>query len=176
MVAKTNLKQAQDGLANTPRMLTEDVMADYQYTIVDVDLTRRIPLAIYVIDVKSGGYLKQTTEITEKQHFDAVSDLHPRDPERDQILARFPPAKAMDDYVASPLGIESGVILSTALGVVKGDVATQPLAALPQDIERGAVAAPLALALAAPGGCDMYFDSFVDQLKFGRCAAEAESL
>src|SRR5258706_7028294 len=77
MVARTNLQQAQDGLANTPRMLTEDVMAGYQYTIGDVDLTRRIPLAIYVIDVKSGGYLKQTTEITEKQHFDAVSELHP---------------------------------------------------------------------------------------------------
>src|SRR5882724_1662568 len=136
MVAKNNLKAAQDNLTNTPRMLSEDVMADYQYTIAEVEVTRRIPLAIYVIDVKSGGYLKQTTEITEKQRFDAVSDLHPRDPDRDQILARFPPAKAMDDYVASPLGIDSGVILATALGVVKGDVATQPIAALPQDIER----------------------------------------
>jgi len=176
MVAKGNLKQAQDALANTPRMLTEDVMGDYQYTIADQELTRRVPLAIYIIDMKSGGYLKQTTEITEKQKFDAVSDLHPRDPERDQILARFPPAKAMDDYVATPVGIESGIILSTALAVVKGDVATAPIASLAQDIERGAVVAPLALALAAPGSCDTYFDSFVDQLKFGRCAAEAENL
>jgi hypothetical protein len=55
-------------------------------------------------------------------------------------------------------------------------VATAPIASLPQDIERGAVVAPLALALAAPGSCDAYFDSFVDQLKFGRCAADAESL
>src|SRR3954470_20554674 len=106
--AKANLKQAQDGLANTPRMLTEDVMADYQYTIAEVEVARRIPLAIYVIDVKTGGYLKQNTEITEKQRFEAVSDLHPRDPDRDQILARFPPAKAMDDYVASPLAIDGG--------------------------------------------------------------------
>ena len=176
MVAKNNLKAAQDNLANTPRMLTEDVMADYQYTISDVELTRRVPLAIYVIDVKTGGYFKQTTEITEKQRFEAVSDLHPRDPDRDQILARFPPAKAMDAYVASPVGVESGVILATALGVVKGDVATQPIATLSQDIERGAVVAPLALALAAPGSCDAYFDSFIDQLKLGRCAAEAENL
>ena len=176
MVAKGNLKQAQDTLANTPRMLTEDVMGDYQYTISELELTRRIPLALYIIDVKSGGYLKQTTEITEKQKFEAVADLHPRDPDRDQILARFPPAKAMDEYVASPVAIESGVILSTALAVVKGDVATQPIASLSQDIERGAVVAPLALALAAPGSCDVYFDSFVDQLKFGRCAAEAENL
>jgi hypothetical protein len=174
MAAKGNLKQAQDVLANTPRMLTEDVMGDYQYTIAEQELTRRIPLALYIIDMKGGGYLKQTTEITEKQKFDAVSELHPRDPDRDQILARFPPAKAMDDYVASPVTIESGIILSTALGVVKGDVATAPIASLPQDIERGAVVAPLALA--APGSCDAYFDSFVDQLKFGRCAAEAESL
>ncbi len=176
MVAKNNLKAAQDNLANTPRMLTEDVMADYQYTISDIELTRRVPIALYVIDVKTGGYLKQTTEITEKQHFDTVSDLHPRDPDRDQILGRFPPAKAVDDYVASPVGVDSGTILATALGVVKGDVATQPIASLPQDIERGAVVAPLALALAAPGNCDAYFDSFVDQLKFGRCAAEAENL
>jgi hypothetical protein len=176
MVAKNALKAAQDNLANTPRMLTEDVMADYQYTISDVELTRRVPLAIYVIDVKTGGYLKQTTEITEKQHFEAVSDLHPRDPDKDQILAKFPPAKALDDYVASPVSVDGGPILSTALGVVHGDVATQPIAALPQDIERGAVVAPLALALAAPGNCDTYFDSFVDQLKFGRCAAEAENL
>ena len=176
MVAKNNLKAAQDTLASTPRMISEDVMGDYQYSISEMELTRRIPLAIYVIDMKTGGYLKQTTEITEKQKFDAVSDLHPRDPDRDQILARFPPAKAMDDYVASPVSIESGIILSTALSVVKGDVATQPIASLPQDIERGAVVAPLALALAAPGSCDPYFDSFVDQLKFGRCAAEAENL
>src|SRR5205823_9643753 len=135
--AKAQLKIAQDQLAATPRMLTEDVMGDYQYAIIDVEVTRRIPLAIYVIDVKANGYLKQTTEITEKQRFEAVDGLHPRDPERDQILARFPPAKAMDDYVASALAIEGGTILSTALGVVKGDVATQPVAALPQDIERG---------------------------------------
>ena len=176
MAAKGNLKQAQDTLASTPRMLTEDVMGDYQYTISEQEVTRRIPLAIYIVDMKSGGYLKQTTEITEKQKFDAVSDLHPRDPDRDQILARFPPAKAMDDYLASTVSVESGIILSTALAVVKGDVATAPIASLPQDIERGAIVAPLALALAAPGSCDAYFDSFVDQLKFGRCAAEAENL
>src|SRR5438067_1885005 len=70
--AKAQLKIAQDQLAATPRMLTEDVMGDYQYAIIDVEVTRRIPLAIYVIDVKANGYLKQTTEITEKQRFEAV--------------------------------------------------------------------------------------------------------
>ena len=60
--------------------------------------------------------------------------------------------------------------------MVKGDVATQPIATLAQDIERGAVATPLAMALGTPGSCDAYFDSFVDQLKFGRCAAEADGL
>src|SRR5205807_1934201 len=86
--------------------------------------------------------------------------------------------KAAQDTLANTPRMlpEGGTLLSTALGVVKGDVATQPIAALPQDIERGAVAAPLALALGAPGSCDVYFDSFVDQLKFGRCAAEAENL
>jgi len=174
--AKAQLKMAQDQLANTPRMLSEEVMGDYQYTISDVEMTRRVPLAIYVVDVKSGGYLKQTSEITEKQRFESVDDLHPRDPERDQILSRFPAASALTQYLASPVTIEAGNVLTTALGVVQGEVAMQPLAALPQDIERGAVQAPLALALAAAGHCDAFFDNFVEQLKNGRCAAEAENL
>jgi hypothetical protein len=174
--AKAQLKMAQDQLAGTPRMLTEDVMGDYQYTISDVEMTRRVPLAIYLVDMKSGGYLKQTTEITERQRFESVDDLHPRDPERDQILSRFPAATALTQYLASPVAIEAGMVLTTGLGVVQGEVAMQPLAALPQDIERGAVQAPLALALAAPGHCDAFFDNFVEQLKNGRCAAEAENL
>jgi hypothetical protein len=174
--AKASLKAAQDNLANTPRMLSEDVMGDYQYTISDVEMTRRVPISIYVVDVKSGGYLKQTTEITEKQRFESVDDLHPRDPERDNILSRFPAATALTAYLASPVSIEAGNVLTTALGVVQGEVATQPLAGLAQDIDRGAVQAPLAMALSAPGHCDAFFDNFLDQLKLGRCAAEAENL
>src|SRR5438128_11667599 len=96
-------------------MLTEDVMGDYQYAIIDVEVTRRIPLAIYVIDVKANGYLKQTTEITEKQRFEAVDGLHPRDPERDQILSRFPASTATDQYVATPVTIEMRNTLAAAL-------------------------------------------------------------
>ncbi|HUQ75221.1 MAG TPA: hypothetical protein VM183_10875 [Burkholderiales bacterium] len=176
--AKGNLKQAQDQLANTPRMLTEDVMADYQYTIADVEVTRRVPLSIYVIDVKSGGYLKQTTEITERQRFESVDGLHPRDPERDQVLSRFPPAKAVTDYIATPVTVDANSILSAAFATMN-DAASQPIAALPQDIDRGAVQAPLATAFSfnlAAGHCDAFFDNFVEQLKVGRCAAEAESL
>jgi hypothetical protein len=176
--AKGNLKQAQDQLANTPRMLTEDVMADYQYTIADVEVTRKVPLAVYVIDVKTGTYLKQTTEITERQRFESVDGLHPRDPERDQVLSRFPQSKAVSDYIATPVNIESHVVLTAALSTMN-DAASQPLAALPQDIDRGAVLSPLPMMLASmtsPGHCDAFFDNFVEQLKVGRCAAEAESL
>jgi hypothetical protein len=174
--AKANVKMAQDQLAATPRMLTEDVMGDYQYAIVDVEVTRRIPLAIYVIDVKANGYLKQTTDITEKQRFEAVDGLHPRDPERDQILSHFPASSAIDQYVATPVSIEAGSVLTAALGVVQGEVAAQPMATLAQDIERGAIQSPLAAVLASAGHCDAFFDNFVEQLKNGRCAAEAESL
>src|SRR5438067_113580 len=174
--AKAQLKIAQDQLAATPRMLSEDVMGDYQYAIIDVEVTRRIPLAIYVIDVKANGYLKQTTEITEKQRFEAVDGLHPRDPERDQILSRFPASKAVDQYVATPVTIEMSTTLAAALGVVQGEVAAQPMATLAQDIERGAIQSPLAAVLASAGHCDAFFDNFVEQLKIGRCAAEAESL
>lgn len=176
--AKGNLKQAQDQLASTPRMLTEDVMADYQYTIADTEVTRKVPLAIYVIDVKTGGYLKQTTEITEKQRFESVDGLHPRDPDRDQVLARFPPVKAVNDYVASPMAVEAGVVLSAALANMN-DAASQPLAVLAQDIDRGAVQAPMPMmmtALVSAGHCDAFFENFVEQLKVGRCAAEADSL
>src|SRR5258706_14029792 len=51
MGAKGNLKQAQDTLANTPRMLTEDGMGDYQHTIPELELTRRIPTALHIIDM-----------------------------------------------------------------------------------------------------------------------------
>src|SRR4051812_11585622 len=176
--AKGNLKAAQDQLANTPRMLTEDVMADYQYTIADVEVTKKVPLAIYVIDAKGGTYLKQTTEITERQRFESVDGLHPRDPERDQVLSRFPQSKAVSDYIATPVNIESHVVLTAALSTMN-DAASQPLAALPQDIDRGAVLSPLPMMLASmtsPGHCDAFFDNFVEQLKVGRCAAEAESL
>jgi hypothetical protein len=143
-------------------------------------VTRRIPLAVYVIDVKAGNYLKQTTEVTEKQRFEAVDELHPRDPDRDQILAKFPPESKVREYIATPVGIDAGVILNAALGVVQGEVAMQPIASLAQDIERGAVQAPLAAimnaALAAPGSCDAYFESFVESLKIARCAAEADNL
>jgi len=178
MAAKGNLKQAQDELANTPRMLTEDVMADYQYTIADVEVTRKVPLAIYVIDVKTGSYLKQTTEITERQRFESVDGLHPRDPDRDTVLSRFPPSKAVTDYIATPVGIETSVILTAAFATMN-DAAAQPIAALSQDIDRGAVQAPMPLiatALVSAGHCDAFFDNFVEQLKVGRCAAEAENL
>ena len=174
--AKANLKTAQDQLAATPRMLTEDVMGDYQYAIIDVEVTRRLPLAIYVIDVKSNGYLKQTTDITEKQRFEAVDGLHPRDPERDQILSRFPASSAINQYVATPVSIEAGSVLSAALGVMQGEVAAQPMTTLAQDIERGAIQSPLAAMLASAGHCDAFFDNLVEQLKNGRCAAEADSL
>jgi hypothetical protein len=177
LTAKGNLKQAQDQLANTPRMLTEDVMADYQYTIADTEVTKKAPLAIYVIDEKTGTYLKQTTEITERQRFESVDGLHPRDPDRDQVLARFPPAKAVSDYLASPLNVDSTTVLSAAFSTMN-DAAAQPIAALAQDIDRGAAQAPLPLlaALATAGQCDAFFDNFVESLKAGRCAAEAESL
>src|SRR5258706_10803877 len=157
-------------------MLTEDVMGDYQYAIIDVEVTRRLPLAIYVIDVKSNGYLKQTTDITEKQRFEAVDGLHPRDPERDQILSRFPASSAINQYVATPVSIEAGSVLSAALGVMQGEVAAQPMTTLAQDIERGAIQSPLAAMLASAGHCDAFFDNLVEQLKNGRCAAEADSL
>jgi hypothetical protein len=178
LTAKGNLKQAQDQLANTPRMLTEDVMADYQYTIADIEVTKKVPLAIYVIDAKSGSYLKQTTEITERQRFESVDGLHPRDPDRDQVLSRFPPAKAVTDYIASPVNVEANTVLAAALSTMN-DAAAQPIATLAQDIDRGAVQAPLPLVAAlngAAGHCDAFFDNFVEQLKVGRCAAEAESL
>jgi hypothetical protein len=151
-------------------------MADYQYTIADVEVTRKIPLSIYVIDVKTGGYLKQTTEVTEKQRFESVDGLHPRDPDRDQVLSRFPPVKAVTDYIASPATIDANAILSAAFSTMN-DAASQPIASLPHDIDRGAVQTPLATAFAiAAGHCDAFFDNFVEQLKVGRCAAEAESL
>lgn len=177
LAAKGGLKQAQDLLASTPRMLTEDVMADYQYTIADTEITRKVPLAIYVIDVKSGGYLKQTTEITEKQRFESVDGLHPRDPDRDQVLSRFPASKAVTDYIASPVTVDAQLVLAAAFSTMN-DAASQPIAALPQDVDRGAIMAPLPLiaALATTGRCDAFFDNFVEQLKVGRCAAEAESL
>ena len=175
--AKGNLKQAQDQLANTPRMLTEDVMADYQYTIADVEVTKKVPLAIYVVDVKAGSYLKQTTEITERQRFESVDGLHPRDPDRDQVLSRFPQSKAVADYIASPATIDASIVLTAAFSTMN-DAAAQPIAVLAQDVDRGAVQAPLALptALASIGHCDAFFDNFVEQLKVGRCQAEAESL
>jgi hypothetical protein len=176
--AKGNLKQAQEQLASTPRMLTEDVMADYQYTIADIEVTRKVPLAIYLIDIKSGVYLKQTTEITEKQRFESVDGLHPRDPERDQVLGRFPQSKAVSDYIATPVSIESSVVLSAAFSTMN-DAASQPMTVLAQDIDRGAVQSPLPLPLMAmvtAGHCDAFFDNFVEQLKVGRCAAEADSL
>src|SRR3954469_1926294 len=175
--AKGNLKAAQDQLANTPRMLTEDVMADYQYTIADVEVTKKVPLAIYVIDAKGGTYLKQTTEITERQRFESVDGLHPRDPERDQVLSRFPPSKAVADYIANTVTVDSNVLLPAALAAMND--AAQPVAALAQDLDRGAVQAPpplLAFASMGGGHCDAFFDNFVEQLKAGRCAAEAESL
>jgi hypothetical protein len=157
-------------------MLTEDVMADYQYTIADVEVTKKIPLAIYMIDVKSGGYLKQTTEITERQRFESVDGLHPRDPERDQVLARFPASKAVTDYIANPATVDGNMVLSAALTTMN-DAASQPVAQLAQDVDRGAVQAPLApMAAVITGHCDAFFDNFVEQLKVGRCAAQAESL
>jgi hypothetical protein len=178
LAAKGNLKQAQDNLANTPRMLTEDVMADYQYTIADIEVTKKVPLAIYVIDAKSGTYLKQTTEITERQRFESVDGLHPRDPDRDQVLSRFPPSKAVADYIGNPVNVESSVIMSAAFATMN-DAAAQPIAALAQDVDRGAVQAPLPLIAAlnaTTGHCDAFFDDFVEQLKVGRCAAEAANL
>ena len=178
LAAKGNLKAAQDNLANTPRMLSEDVMADYQYTIADVEVTKKVPLAIYVIDAKSGTYLKQTTEITERQRFESVDGLHPRDPDRDQVLSRFPPSKAVADYIGNPVNVESSVIMSAAFATMN-DAAAQPVATLAQDVDRGAVQAPLPLIAAlnaTAGHCDAFFDNFVEQLKVGRCAAEAESL
>jgi hypothetical protein len=176
LAAKANLKQAQDQLANTPRMLNEDVMGDYQYVVADVEVTRRIPLAIYLIDVKSAGYLKQTTEVTEKQVFQTADELHPRDPDRDQILARYSASSAVSQYLATPVAIDAGVVLDAALGVVQGEVATQPLAGLAQEIVRGAAQPPLAPVLANAGHCDAYFDNLIESLKLGRCAAEAQNL
>jgi hypothetical protein len=175
--AKTNLKQAQEQLASTPRMLTEDVMADYQYTIADVEVTRRVPLAIYVIDTKAASYLKQTTEVTERQRFESVDGLHPRDPDRDQVLSRFPPSKAVTDYIASPATIDANAVLTAAFATMN-DGAAQPIAMLAQDVDRGAVQTPMPLmaSLATAGHCDAFFDNFVESLKVGRCAAEAESL
>ena len=175
LAAKAGLRQAQDQLASTPRTITEEVFADYQYTIADTEITRKIPLAIYVIDVKSGGYLKQTTEVTERQRFESVDGLHPRDPERDTVLSRFPPSKAVTDYIASPATIEAGIVLAAAFSTMN-DAASQPLAMLPQDIDRGAVQAPLAAAFGITGQCDAFFDNFIESLRIGRCAAEAESL
>src|SRR5260221_1664906 len=113
-------------------------MCHYHYTITNVEVTRRLPLAIYVIHVKSNGYLKHTTDITEKQRFEAVDGLHPRDPERDQILSRFPASSAINQYVATPVSIEAGSVLSAALSVMQGEVAAQPTTTLTQDIEGGA--------------------------------------
>lgn len=175
LAAKAGLRQAQDQLASTPRTITEEVFADYQYTIADTEITRKIPLAIYVIDVKSGGYLKQTTEVTERQRFESVDNLHPRDPERDNVLSRFPPSKAVADYIASPATVEAGIVLAAAFSTMN-DAASQPLATLPQDIDRGTVQAPLAAAFGITGQCDAFFDNFIESLRLGRCAAEADSL
>src|SRR5260221_11393562 len=112
-------------------------MCHYHYTITNVEVTRRLPLAIYVIHVKSNGYLKQTTDITEKQRFEAVDGLHPRDPERDQILSRFPASNAINQYVATPVSTEAGSVLSAALRAMHGEVGAQPTTTAPHDIQAG---------------------------------------
>jgi hypothetical protein len=176
--AKANLKQAQDQLAATPRTVAEDVIGDYRYEVTDVEVTRRMPFALYIIDVKNATYLKQATEVTERKRFEAADGLHPKDPERDQLAARYASPKALADYVESPASVEAGMLITTAFNVMN-DANARPIAGLAQDVERGAQQAPTALlaALAAPAGsCDVFFENFMDQLKAARqCAADPES-
>lgn len=178
MVARTNLKTAEDQLASTPRMINEDVMGDYTYQVADVEVTRKVPLAVYIIDVKNGGYLKAATELTEKRRFETAEGLHPRDPERENLLARYATPKTMQEYASSPAKVEAMVVLTAAMNSLQ-DVGggTRPIAALPQDLDRGATLGPPIAAALAAGQCDAFFDTFIEQLKASRqCAADPESV
>ena len=131
LAASSQVRTAQTQLSNTPQMLSEDVLADYQFTVSEIEVTRRAPATVYLIDVKNGRYFKHTTEKREARKFESA-EVDPRDPQRDSILSRYTSAENVKVFTAAPETLEAQSLLEG----LKGASAPQPLTALDDDIDR----------------------------------------
>lgn len=132
MIAASNqVRAAQTQLNNTPQTLAEDVLTDYQYTITDMQVTRRAPATVYLIDVKNNRYYKRTTEKTEAKTFQAA-EVDQRDPARESIERRYASVESVKVFTGAPETLEAQKLLEG----LKTATTPQPLSTLDDDIDR----------------------------------------
>jgi len=132
MLAATNqLRAAQTQLNNTPQMLSEDTVSDYQFTVQEIEVTRRAPATVYLIDVKNGRYYKHSAEKREARKFESA-EVDARDPQRDAILSRYTSAENVKVFTSAPETLEAQALLEG----LKSAGAPLPLSALGDDIDR----------------------------------------
>jgi len=131
LAASNQVRAAQTQLNNTPQMLSEDTLSDYQFTVQEVEVTRRAPATVYLIDVKNNRYYKHSAEKREARKFEAA-EVDARDPQRDQILSRYTSAENVKVFTNAPETLEAQALLEG----LKNATAAQPLGALADDIDR----------------------------------------
>lgn len=112
---RSNVKDAQQALSNTPAMVKSDEHQSYKYSSSDITASRTLTANYYVIDKTTNRYYKGIFDISENKAFKIAYNLHDRDPERGTILSQFSKESDLSGYEKSPMTLQVSLLIEDYL-------------------------------------------------------------
>lgn len=133
--AESDMRDARNLMESTPRSTREDVMADYQYAVADIEVTRRLLQTVYLVDLKSRNVMKRGLRSDETRRFSLAEGLDRRDPDLPRLERNYASGGAVDAYAAAALVLDLAALINSLLQAGQDSWATDSLGHLAAAID-----------------------------------------
>lgn len=121
---ETNKSNAESNLAQTEPTLSKNLFETYKYSTSDIKATRAMTTNYYIIDKLAKRYYKGVFDISENKAFQITYNLHDKDPDRNQILAKYDKEEDMVSFEQSPMTVKVSALIDDYL---KNEAQSKPL-------------------------------------------------
>jgi len=121
---EANKSNAEASLSQTEPTLSKNLFETYKYSTSDVKTTRVMTTNYYVIDKLAKRYYKGVFDISENKAFQITYNLHDKDPDRGQILAKYDKEEDMVSFEQSPMSVKASALVDDYL---KNEAQSKPL-------------------------------------------------
>lgn len=120
----SRISDAESTLGQTSPTLNKDLFETYKYSSSDVKDTRVMTTNYYVIDKIAKRYYKGVFDISENKAFSITYNIHEKDPDRAEILAKYDKEEDMVSFEQSPMSVKASALVDDYL---KNEAQSKPL-------------------------------------------------
>lgn len=131
---RENVKNAESALSSTSSTVTKDVTDDYKYSTSEVKATRTMTTNYYVIDRTGKKYFKGVFDSSESKTFTISYNIHDKDTERQQILAKYDKEDEIARFEKSPMTVTASALINNYLENTASSKPLPPIAKLRQEM------------------------------------------